>query len=49
MFDEFARVSDTAQSAPEAFDVSEAELGRDVIAAGRERLFSAPQLDNSVG
>ncbi len=48
VFDEFARVSDTAQSAPEAFDVSEAELARDVIAAERERLFSAPQLDNSV-
>ncbi|WP_208722096.1 DEAD/DEAH box helicase [Rhodococcus qingshengii] len=48
VFDEFARVSETAQSAPEAFDVSEAELARDVIAAERERLFSTPQLDNSV-
>lgn len=43
MFDEFARVSDTAHSAPEAFDISEAELARDVIAAERQRLFSAGQ------
>ncbi|REK75524.1 ATP-dependent helicase [Rhodococcus erythropolis] len=49
VFDEFARVSDTAQSAPEAYDISEAELARDVIAAERERLFSAPQVDNPVG
>jgi superfamily II DNA or RNA helicase len=40
LFDEFARTSDTAASAPEAFDVSEAELAREVIAAERERLFS---------
>ncbi|AXY51430.1 MULTISPECIES: DEAD/DEAH box helicase [Rhodococcus] len=43
MFDEFARISDTAHSAPEAFDISEAELARDVIAAERQRLFSAGQ------
>ena len=36
---EFARESDTAQSAPEAYDISEAELAREVIAAERERLF----------
>ncbi len=37
---EFARVSETADSAPKAFDVSEADLARDVIAAERERLFA---------
>ncbi|MEU6745496.1 SNF2-related protein [Spirillospora sp. NPDC046719] len=40
LFEDFARVSETADSAPEAFDVSEAELTREVIAAERERLFS---------
>ncbi|MCK0093741.1 DEAD/DEAH box helicase [Rhodococcus sp. F64268] len=45
IFEDFARESDTAQSAPEAFDVSEAELARDVIAAERERLFSIPRPD----
>lgn len=39
IFDEFARVSATADSAPEAVDVSEADLAREVIAAERERLF----------
>lgn len=39
IFEEFARVSETADSAPEAFDVSEAELARDVVASERERLF----------
>jgi superfamily II DNA or RNA helicase len=41
-FEEFARVSETAESAPEAYDVSEAELAREVIAAERERLFARP-------
>ncbi|WP_199487641.1 DEAD/DEAH box helicase [Actinomadura spongiicola] len=40
LFDDFARVSETADSAPEAVDISEADLARDVIAAERERLFS---------
>lgn len=40
LFDEFARVSDTAGSAPEAFDISETELAREVVAAERERLAS---------
>ncbi len=44
LFDEFARISDTADSAPEAHDLSEAELARDVIAAERARLFSAETL-----
>lgn len=39
LFDDFARVSATAESAPEAVDVSEADLARDVIAAERERLL----------
>ncbi len=40
LFEEFARVSETAGSAPEAYDVSEAELAREIIAAERERLFT---------
>jgi SNF2 family DNA or RNA helicase len=39
LFEEFARHSETADSAPEAYDISEAELAREVIAAERERLF----------
>jgi SNF2 family DNA or RNA helicase len=39
LFVEFARASDTAESAPEAFDVSEAELVREVVSAERQRLF----------
>jgi ERCC4-related helicase len=42
LFDDFARVSATANSAPEAFDITEAELAREVVAAERERLFSQP-------
>ncbi|MEV8511499.1 DEAD/DEAH box helicase [Dactylosporangium sp. NPDC051484] len=38
LFDDFARVSDMADSAPEAVDLSEAELARQVVAAERERL-----------
>lgn len=40
LFDDFARVSETADSAPEAFDISEAELARDIIATERKRLFT---------
>ena len=40
LFEEFARISETADSAPEAYDISEAELAREVIAAERARLFS---------
>jgi SNF2 family DNA or RNA helicase len=40
LFDEFARISETADSAPEALDLSEADLAREVIAAERTRLFS---------
>ncbi len=43
LFDDFARLSETAASAPEAVDVSEAELAREVIAAERERLFTTAQ------
>ena len=38
LFDDLVRVSTTADSAPEAYDVSEAELAREIIAAERERL-----------
>jgi len=40
LFEDFARTSATAESAPEAYDVSEAQLAREVVAAERERLFS---------
>ncbi|MDR2567461.1 MAG: hypothetical protein LBC97_15660 [Bifidobacteriaceae bacterium] len=40
LFDSFARESATADSAPEAFDVSEADLAKQVVAAERQRLFS---------
>ena len=39
LFADFARVSDTAEAAPEAFDISEAELVKEVLEAERERLF----------
>ncbi|OYN79552.1 DEAD/DEAH box helicase [Mycolicibacterium sphagni] len=39
LFESFARESETAASAPEAYDVTEAELARDIIAAERERIF----------
>jgi SNF2 family DNA or RNA helicase len=38
LFDDFARVSETAESAPEAFDVTEAEVAREIVAAEQERL-----------
>jgi SNF2-related domain len=40
LFEDFARISETADSAPEAVDISEADLAREVIAAERTRLFS---------
>ncbi|MEE2038769.1 DEAD/DEAH box helicase [Nocardiopsis sp. CT-R113] len=43
LFDDFARRSATAESAPEAFDVSEAELAREIVAEERERLLSDQQ------
>ncbi|WP_245672930.1 DEAD/DEAH box helicase [Aldersonia kunmingensis] len=44
LFAEFARVSETADSAPEAFDISDAEVAREIVAAERERLMSLPAL-----
>lgn len=38
-FDEFARVSETAESAAEAIDISDIELARVIVAEERERLF----------
>ena len=43
LFEEFARVSETADSAPEAIDISDAEIARDIVAAERERILQAPQ------
>ncbi|MEU9275434.1 DEAD/DEAH box helicase [Streptomyces sp. NPDC048342] len=40
LFADFARVSETAGSAPEAFDITDAELAREIVAAERERLLS---------
>ncbi|GAB2643796.1 DEAD/DEAH box helicase [Nocardioides ginkgobilobae] len=40
LFEEFARVSETADSAPEAIDISDAEIARDIVAAERQRLLS---------
>ncbi|MDO5500827.1 MAG: DEAD/DEAH box helicase, partial [Propionibacteriaceae bacterium] len=40
LFEEFARVSETAGSAPEALDLSEAELAKQIVAEERVRLFS---------
>jgi len=42
LFADFARESEIAGAAPEAYDISEADLARQVIAAERERLFTAP-------
>ena len=39
VFEEFARQSETAENAPEAYDVSESALAKKVIAEERERLF----------
>ena len=39
LFDEFARVSEMADSAPEAVDISEVEIAREVVTAERLRLF----------
>ncbi|WP_223249381.1 DEAD/DEAH box helicase [Williamsia muralis] len=44
LFNDFARISDIAESAPEAVDISEAELAREVIADERQRLFAEEQL-----
>lgn len=43
LFDQFARDSVIAQQAPDAVDVSDAELARMVIATERERLFGQSQ------
>ncbi|MFY1697916.1 DEAD/DEAH box helicase [Solwaraspora sp. WMMA2101] len=40
VFDDFARVSDMAAATPDAVDLSEADLVREVIAAERQRLFA---------
>ncbi|WP_370614456.1 DEAD/DEAH box helicase [Mumia sp. Pv 4-285] len=40
LFAEFARVSETADSAPEAFDISDAKVAREIVASERERLLS---------
>lgn len=39
LFDEFARISETADSAPEAVDISEVEFAREVVTTERLRLF----------
>ncbi len=49
IFHRFARISETAQSAPEAYDVSEADLARQVVAAERERLLPAREVAAPAG
>ncbi|GAA1915431.1 DEAD/DEAH box helicase [Nocardioides marmoribigeumensis] len=39
LFEDFARESETAGSAPEALDITDAEVAREVVAAERERLL----------
>lgn len=39
VFEDFARDSDIAHRAPEAYDISEVQLAREVLAAERERLL----------
>lgn len=41
LFEQFAAESEMAEAAPEAVDVSEAELAREVIAVEQERLLTA--------
>lgn len=47
LFAEFARVSETADSAPEAFDISDAEIAREIVDKERQRLLgrTAPRAD----
>ena len=42
LFAEFARVSETASSAPEALDISDSEIAREIVASERERLLASP-------
>lgn len=42
IFAEFARVSETAESAPEAFDITDAEVAREIVATERERWLGQP-------
>lgn len=46
LFDEFARDSVIAERAPDAVDVTDAELARIVVAAERERLFGNAETAN---
>lgn len=48
-FDAFARDSDIAQHAPEAYDISEADPAREVITAERQRLLGAPAPAGAAG
>ncbi|MFJ2028692.1 SNF2-related protein [Streptosporangium sp. NPDC087985] len=45
LFNDFARVSDMADSTPEAMDLSEAELVREVVAAERQRLVERASVE----
>lgn len=48
-FDAFARDSDIARHAPEAYDISEADLAREVISAERQRLLGGPAHTGAAG
>ncbi|WP_246205748.1 DEAD/DEAH box helicase [Agromyces salentinus] len=49
LFEDFAAVSDAAEWAPEAVDISDGELVREVVSAERERLLSwqSPEASNA--
>lgn len=47
IFDEFARVSDTADAAPESVDISEAEIAKQVVSAERIRILGVEPAPDS--
>ncbi|MDR1806981.1 MAG: ATP-dependent helicase [Propionibacteriaceae bacterium] len=47
LFEDFARVSEITAHAPEAFDVSDAELARQIVAAEQARLLAPSPADPS--
>ena len=48
VFADFAAISETAETVPEAFDVSEAELVKEIVEAERQRLFSDHPADEPI-
>ncbi|MDI3330258.1 MAG: hypothetical protein QJR09_05900 [Micrococcus sp.] len=48
LFEQFARDSDAAEAAPEAVDISEADLARQVVAQERQRLLGSLDDESAV-